>query len=165
MGDDMSSELYSNGCKLYFMRMALNERAELILNEQGINKADLSRIVKTTSMTITHWVNGPTKRMKAEHAYPITQKYGYAMPWLTLGKGPIMAGTGHPSLDYIVDAYQSDDLPEWRLPDLAAMAAHYIETGQGGSPPGKALSQPGERVGEREFTKRDTEISHQPEGK
>ena len=81
------------------------------------------------------------------------------MPWLTLGKGPKMAGTGHPSLDFIVDAYRSDDLPEWRLPELASMVALYIETGQGGAPPGKALSQPGQRVGETDFTKQDTKTN------
>ena len=156
MGDDMSSELYSKRCKLYFMRMALNERAKLILSEQGINQAKLSRITKTSPMTATHWIKGPTKIMKAEHAYPLTQKYGYAMPWLTLGKGPKMAGTGHPSLDYIVEAYQSDDLPEWRLPDLAVMVAHYIDMGRGGLAIGKAPSQPASQVGETDFTKQDT---------
>ncbi len=157
----MSSVLYSKRCKLYFMKMALNERAKVILSEQGINQAELSRIAKTTSMTITHWVKGPTKIMKAEHAYPITQKYGYAMPWLTLGKGPKMAGTGHPALDFIADSYWSDDLAEWRLPDLAAMAAHYIETDRGAAPPGKSPSQPVGWVGEKDSTKHDIEIEHE----
>ena len=49
--------------------------------------------------------------------------------------------------------------------ELAGIASLYIDMGQGEVPRGKVLSQPGERVGEREFTKQDTEINHQPEGK
>ena len=63
---------------------------------------------------------------------------------------------GHAAIDFIISAYESRVLSEQRVNELAGIASLYIDMGQGEVPRGKEFGQPGERVGETDFTKQDT---------
>jgi SOS-response transcriptional repressor LexA len=53
--------------------------------------AELARAAKVTPASVTFWLDGTTKSLKAEKAALIEQATGYRASWIVTGKGPKLA--------------------------------------------------------------------------
>ena len=84
----MSSLLYSNTYKLSFMQEGLSGRIALLLKKTGASQADLARVAKVTPTTPMYWLNGSTKELKPQNAFPIADHFKCSARWLMTGEGP-----------------------------------------------------------------------------
>lgn len=55
---------------------------------EDMTPAELARACKVTQASVSFWLDGSTKSLKAEKAALIEQKTGYRASWIVTGKGP-----------------------------------------------------------------------------
>jgi phage repressor protein C with HTH and peptisase S24 domain len=69
-----------------------NQRLERALKESGHTPADLARAVGVRPPSVTEWLNGTTKDLKAANAERVCRFLGINQSWLLYGKGPQKGG-------------------------------------------------------------------------
>ena len=72
--------------------MGLSERIAEAIKQSGKSKADIARACGVTAASVTFWISGQTKSLKAETALALEQATGYRANWLLSGTGPRMVG-------------------------------------------------------------------------
>ncbi|MDH4449903.1 MAG: helix-turn-helix transcriptional regulator [Rhodoferax sp.] len=72
--------------------MALADRIKHAMEESGLRKTELANACGVSAASVTHWLNGNTKKLKAENASAIAKATGFNSDWLTNGKGPRKPG-------------------------------------------------------------------------
>jgi phage repressor protein C with HTH and peptisase S24 domain len=75
--------------------MQLNERIQVVIDEQGIDQPTLAKAAGVTKATVNQWLNGQIKSLKLEYAVGIQEAYGYNAVWLVMDKGPRKAAVPH----------------------------------------------------------------------
>lgn len=68
--------------------MTLSTRIAEAIKESGKSKADIARACAVSPASVTFWLNGETKSLKAETALALEQATGYRAIWLLKGVGP-----------------------------------------------------------------------------
>lgn len=97
----MSSRLYLKEYKLSFMYKQLSKRIAHIMSERSIRfNTEVAKVAGVKPMTVTYWLDGTTKDIKAKHAIPIAKKWNYNAEWLITGDGPIQPGVTEPGARY-----------------------------------------------------------------
>lgn len=72
--------------------MGLSERITEAIENSGKSKADIARACGVTAASVTFWIGGQTKSLKAETALALEQATGYRANWLLSGTGPRKVG-------------------------------------------------------------------------
>jgi len=69
--------------------MGFSERIKLLINESGGEKsqADLARFAHVKEPTVTGWVNGSIKSLKADTCLMVARYFGVNPYWLYYGEG------------------------------------------------------------------------------
>ena len=66
----------------------LNERLAKAMAARGKIAADLSRVTKKKSSSVSDWLSGKTKMMEADNAAIVCRFLSINPDWLIFGKGP-----------------------------------------------------------------------------
>lgn len=64
-----------------------NDRLKRAMSEGGVSSAQLARAVGVSTATVSDWVNGVIRELKAIHSEKICAALGISHRWLILGKG------------------------------------------------------------------------------
>lgn len=75
----------------------LAERINEALNERGAIAADLARACGVKPPSVSAWISGGTKSLKAATALRAAEYLGVNQLWLTEGRGPKRPGAAPPS--------------------------------------------------------------------
>lgn len=68
--------------------MTLQQRIREAIDGSGKSQADIARAIKRTPATVTQWLDGSTKSLKADNAAALEAATGYNARWIVTGKGP-----------------------------------------------------------------------------
>jgi phage repressor protein C with HTH and peptisase S24 domain len=82
-----------NGLDALITWMGLAERIREAMG--AMTPAELARAAQVTPASVTFWLDGTTKSLKAEKANLIEQATGYRASWIVTGKGPKRVTAAH----------------------------------------------------------------------
>ena len=68
--------------------MTLNTRIKEAIDGSGKSRADIARACGVTQASVTFWLDGTTKSLKADTALALEQATGYRALWILKGLGP-----------------------------------------------------------------------------
>ena len=68
--------------------MTLSSRIDEAIQGSGKTRADIARACGVTQASVTFWLDGSTKSLKAETALALEQATGYRALWILKGLGP-----------------------------------------------------------------------------
>jgi transcriptional regulator with XRE-family HTH domain len=72
----------------------LSERVRLALDESGMNQAALADAARVSRASVTDWLNGETKALKAEPLVRAAHALGVSALWLATGEGLMRPSSG-----------------------------------------------------------------------
>lgn len=78
--------------------MGLAERIKEAMGE--MSPAELARAAQVTPASVTFWLDGSTKSLKAEKAALLEQATGFRASWIVTGKGPKRIAAPEPQPEY-----------------------------------------------------------------
>jgi transcriptional regulator with XRE-family HTH domain len=67
----------------------LPERIRAIMDKHQCSKSDIARIAKVKPPSVSNWLDGKTKNLKAAPALRLSRYFKIHMQWLTAGVGPM----------------------------------------------------------------------------
>lgn len=97
----------------------LAERIRLALNESGMTQAALAEAAGVRSPSVTDWLNGETKTLKAEPLVRAAHALRVSALWLAVGEGPMRPRDGHFAVQEPAAPYGR---PPWPFPQLSESA-------------------------------------------
>lgn len=78
--------------------MSLSDRLTLAMSSAGISQADLARACKVKPPSVHGWLSGKAKFLRGENLLLAAAALGVNQQWLATGEGPMLPGSGEPSL-------------------------------------------------------------------
>ena len=78
--------------------MSLSDRLTLAMSSAGISQADLARACKVKPPSVHGWLSGKAKFLRGENLLLAATALGVNQQWLATGEGPMLPGSGGPSL-------------------------------------------------------------------
>jgi phage repressor protein C with HTH and peptisase S24 domain len=75
----------------------LSQRVLAILHEFGITQKELAAVAGVKPPSVTNWIGGRTKEIKAEPAIAIANRFGVNADWLVSGSGKMHTSDCEPS--------------------------------------------------------------------
>lgn len=78
----------------------LAERINSIMNDTGTTLTELAGIAGVKPPSVSDWLNGKTKALKASPAIKIARHFSLNVTWLTDGVGIRTAGVAEPAVEY-----------------------------------------------------------------
>ena len=70
--------------------MGLADRIRVVMGTMG--PSEFARVCGVTPASVTFWLGGDTKTLKAEPVARMEATFGYRASWIVLGKGPMKLG-------------------------------------------------------------------------
>ena len=96
--------------------MTLKDRIKEAVNSaltEGKSKAEIARGIPVTQSSLTQWLKGDIKSLKAESADGLQRVTGYQAHWLISGKGPKKTGAAALPRDWSPQAVALAEQLDW----------------------------------------------------
>lgn len=97
----------------------LSERVRLALDESGMNRSALAEAARVSRASVTDWLNGETKALKAEPLVRAAHALRVSALWLATGEGPMRPSSGPFAAQESPAPYGR---PPWPFPQLSESA-------------------------------------------
>lgn len=105
-----------------------NDRLRIALVGAGLTKGALARASKVSPPTVTDWLNGKIKELKAENAERICRELNINLKWLLYGRGPMRPSDSRPQTTIAEDGVTYGPNLSCRVPLISwTTAGHWGE--------------------------------------